>query len=101
MQSARAAERAADLITTDGFFYVMHDDQSCVRGIAQAEQSLAEGSHGARIVFVLIVSRVQGVENDYIGFGGTDRAQEVIQPARCAEQMAGGFGVDEEIGIGC
>jgi hypothetical protein len=30
----------------------------------------------------------------------TDGAKEVIQAAWRAEQMAGGFGVDEQIGIG-
>ena len=100
MKSAGAAEGAADLITADGFSDVMNDNQSGVGSIAQTEQRLAERGHGTRIVFVLIVGGVQRVENDHVGFGGTDRRQEVIQAPRCAEQMAGGFGVDEEIGIG-
>ena len=66
MQSAGAAKGAADLVTADGFADMVHHDESGAGGIAQAQQRLAQGGHGAGIIFILIVRGVNvRVENGY------------------------------------
>ena len=70
MQRAGTAKGAADLVTADRFAHVMNHDQRGARGIAQAEQTLAERSHGARVVLVLIVGGVERVQHDDLGSGG-------------------------------
>ena len=57
MQRAGAAESAANLVAADRFADMMHHHERGARSVAQAQQRLAQGRHGARIVFVLIVRR--------------------------------------------
>ena len=66
---ARAAKGAADLVAADGFADVMHDDERGAGGFAQSQQTLAQGRHGTRVVFVLIVRGVERVENNDLGRG--------------------------------
>jgi len=71
MQSAGAAEGAANLVAADGFADMMHHHQSGAGRVPQAQQGLAQRRHGARVVFVLIVGGVEQVENDDFGGGGS------------------------------
>ena len=79
---------------------MMHHDKSGPGSVAQAQQRLAQGSHSARIVLVLIVRGVERVENDDLGGGGPRGGHEVIQALRGAERMAGGARVHQKILIG-
>jgi hypothetical protein len=54
----------------------------------------------ARVIFVLIASRVQGIQNDHISGSGARGGKEVIQPMSTAQQVPGGTGVDAEIIVG-
>src|SRR6202521_1210055 len=78
----------------------MHHDERRLGSIAQAQQGLAQRRHGARVVFILIVSGVKRVQDDDFGGGSLSGGEEVIQSLRRAEQMAGGVGVDQEVEIG-
>ena len=97
MQCAGATKGTADLVTRDGFADMMHDDESGPRSIAQTQQRLAQSRHGTRIVFVLIVSGVKRVQDDNLGGGGLGRQEKVVHPLGCAEQMAGGTGIDQKM----
>src|SRR5258708_18367030 len=99
MQRAGAAEGAADLVAANGFADMVHYNQSGPGSVAQAQQRLAESRHGAGIVFVLIVSGVERVEDDHLGGGGLGGGEEVIHSLGCAEQMTGSAGVDQEVEI--
>ena len=57
----------------------MHDHQSRMGGVAQTEERLTEGGHGAGVIFILIVSRVERVEHDDFGSSGAGSNYEVIQ----------------------
>ena len=46
---------------------------AALRSIAQAQQALAQRRHGARIVFILIVSGVERVQHDDLGGGAAGR----------------------------
>ena len=48
-------------------FDMVDNNQGRLGSIAQPDQSLTESGHGARIVFVLIVSRVERIDDDNIG----------------------------------
>jgi hypothetical protein len=61
MQGARAAKGAADFFSGDGLAHVVDHDESSMGCVVQAEQGLAESCHGARVVFVLIVGRVERI----------------------------------------
>jgi hypothetical protein len=50
--------------------------------------------HGAGIVLILIVSRVQRIQNNDFGGGGLGGGDEVVQALGCTEQMTGGAGID-------
>src|SRR6266478_279649 len=100
MQSAGAAEGAANLVAADRFADMMHYDESGAGSVAQAQQRLAQGRHGARIVFVLIVRGVERVENNDLGGGGPRGGHKVVQALRGAEQMAGGARVYQKMLIG-
>src|SRR5260370_31164386 len=99
MQRAGAAEGAANLVAADGFADMVHYNQSGPGSVAQAQQRLAESRHGAGIVFVLIVSGVERVEDDHLGGGGLGGGEEVIHSLGCAEPMTGSAGVDQEVAI--
>src|SRR6266446_10368146 len=88
MQSAGATKGAADLVPADGFADMVHDNESGAGGIAQAQQRLAQGGHGAGIVFILIVRGVERVENQDLSGSGSRCGNKVIQTLRGAEQMA-------------
>jgi hypothetical protein len=45
----------------------VHHDEKGAGGIAQVQQGLAQGRHGAGIIFVLIVRGVERVENQDLG----------------------------------
>jgi len=47
------------------------------------------------------VSGVERVEEDDLGGGSLSGGEEVIHSLGCAEQMAGGASVDEQVLIGC
>ena len=100
MESGRAAESTAEFVASGGFADVMDDDESGVGLVAEAEQGLAKSGHGAGVVFVLIVSGVERVDDKDFGLDRTGGVKEVIQAGGGAEQMAAGAGVDKEIGIG-
>lgn len=100
MEGAGATKGAADLETRDRFADMMHHDERSFGSIAQAQQGLAQRRHGAGVVFVLIVSGVERVEDDDLGGGSLSGGEEVIHSLRCAEQMAGGASVDEQVLIG-
>jgi hypothetical protein len=68
--------------------------------IAQPQEALAQRRHQTRIVFVLVVSGVQRVEHDYLGGGLTGGVEKVIQSLRCAEQIAAGARVHQQVLIG-
>ena len=97
MQRAGATKGAADLVTRDGFADMMHHDERGPRSIAQTQQRLAQRRHGARVVFVLIVSGVKRVQDDDLGGGGLRGGEKVIHPLGRAEQMAGRAGIDQKI----
>jgi hypothetical protein len=78
---------------------MVHDHQSGAGSVAQVQQRLAQGRHGARIVFILIVSGVERVEDDDLGSGSLGSGEEVIRSLGCAEQMAGSAGVDQKVEI--
>ena len=42
---------------------------------------------------------VQRIENDYFRCGGLSRGQKVVEALRCAEEMAGGASIDEQVRI--
>src|SRR5215471_6375578 len=67
VQGAGAAEGAADLVATDGFSHVMDHDEGGAGSFAQAQQTLAQGRHGAGVVFILIVGGVERVQEDDVG----------------------------------
>src|SRR6516164_7739764 len=81
-------------------FEMVDNNQGRLGSITQADQSLTESGHGARIVFVLIVSGVERIDDDDIGTNGTGRLKEVIQAGCGTEHMARDAGVDEEIRVG-
>src|SRR5689334_12152329 len=97
MQSTGAAEGTADLVTANGFAYVVDHDQRGAGSLAQPQQALAKGGHGAGVVFILIVGGIQRVQDDDLRGGRLRRRQEVLQSLRCAEQMSGGAGIDEKV----
>src|SRR5260370_42430106 len=99
MQRAGAAEGAADLVAANGFADMVHYNQSGPGSVAQAQQRLAESRHGAGIVFVLIVSGVERVEDDHLGGGGLGGSGEVVHYLWARERFAGIAGVHEEGGI--
>src|SRR5229473_8238703 len=99
MQRAGAAEGAANLVAADRFADMVHDHQSGAGSVAQVQQRLAQSRHGARIVFILIVSGVERVEDDDLGGGNLGGGEEVIHSLGCAEQMTGSAGVDQEVEI--
>jgi hypothetical protein len=68
----------------------MHDYESRFGSIAQPQQALAQGRHRTRIVFVLVVGRVQRVEHDHLGGSLTGGEEKVIESLRCAQQIAAG-----------
>ena len=79
---------------------MVHHHQRGAGSIAQTQQRLAQGGHGARIVFVLIVRGVERVENNDFGGGGARGGHKVIQTLGGAEQMAGGARVYQKMLIG-
>src|SRR5713226_2307064 len=79
---------------------MVYDDESSAGGIAQAQQRLAQGGHGAGIVFIMIVRGVERVENQDIGCSGPRGGYKVIQTVRGGEQMARGARIHEEMVIG-
>ena len=97
VQRAGAAEGAADLVTADRFAHVVDDDQRSARSFSQTQQALAQSGHGAGVVFVLIVCRVQRVQDDDLGRSGACGGEEVIQALGCAEQVAGGACIHEQV----
>src|SRR5438093_1883424 len=100
MQSAGAAESAADFIAASGFAHMMHDDERGSRGIAQPEQRLTKSRHRARIIFILVMRGVERIEDDDLGFSRTSGSEEVIQAGRGTEQMNHGTRIDEQIRVG-
>src|SRR2546428_13109963 len=100
MQSAGAAESAADFITAGGFADMMHHDESGSRGIAQPEQRLTKSRQGARVVFILIMGRVERIEDDDLRFSRTCGSEEVIQAGRGTEQMIHLTRIAEQIRVG-
>ena len=76
---------------------MMDYDERRPRGIAQAQQGLAQCRHGASVVFILIVSRVERVQDDDLGGSGLGGGEEMVHSLGCAEQMAGSAGVDQEM----
>jgi hypothetical protein len=84
MECTGPAKGAADFFSGDGLADVVHNNQSRMGGIAQTEQSLTESRHGAGVVFILIVSRVERVQDDHLGGGSLGGGEEVIQSLECA-----------------
>jgi hypothetical protein len=82
VQRRRAAEGAADLIAADGLAHMMHHNQRRSRGIAQPQQALAQRGHGARVVLILIVGEIQGIQNDHFGRGLACGYEKMIQALR-------------------
>src|SRR5205807_3323146 len=82
------------------FADMVHHDESGAGGIAQTQQRLAQGGHGAGIVFILIVCGVERVENQDLGVSRPCGGDKVIQTLRGAEQMACGARVHEKMLIG-
>ena len=101
VQRPAAAEGAADLIAADGLAQVVNDDQGGLGYVAQPQQCLAESSHGARVIFILIVSGVERIQNNDLRGGGLGRGQKVVEPLGAAEEMTGGASIDEQVGIRC
>src|SRR5207245_9725917 len=97
MQSAGAAESAANLVTADGFADMMHHDQSGAGSVAQPQKGLTQSRHGARIVFVLIVRGVERVENNDFGGGGPRGGHKMIPTLHGAEQVTGGARVHQKV----
>ena len=77
MKCTGTAKGAADFFSGNGLAHVVHNDESSMGGVAQTEQRLAEGSHGAGVVFILIVSGVERIEHDDFGSGGAGGKYEV------------------------
>ena len=100
VKSGRAAEGAAEFMTAGGFSDVMDNDESRLGGVAQADEGLAESGHGAGVVFILVMSGVEGIDDNDIGLNRTGGVEEVIKAGGGAEQMTRDAGVDEEIGVG-
>src|SRR5207249_11761294 len=100
MKSRRAAESAAQFMTARGLADMMDDDEGGPGRIAQADQGLTESRHGACVVFILVVSGIERIDDDDIGLNRTRRVQEVIQTGGGAEHMAGDAGIDKEVRIG-
>src|SRR2546426_1564333 len=86
-----AAGRLADMVD---------NDESGLRRIAQPDQGLTKSGHGAGIVFILVVSGVERIDDDDIGLDGTRGLEEVIQAGGGTEHMSGDSRVNKEIGIG-
>ena len=78
----------------------MDDDESGLGRIAQPNQGLTESGHGAGVVFILVVSGVERIDDNDIGLNRTRRVKEVIQAGGGAEHMSRDAGIDKEIGIG-
>src|SRR5215469_15947799 len=97
MECTGTAKGAADFFTGNGLAHVVHNDESSMGGVAQTEQCLAESGHGAGVVFILIVSRVEGIEHDDFGSGGAGGKYEVIETLGCTEQMSGGSCIDQQV----
>jgi hypothetical protein len=70
---------------------------NAAREASQAQQALAESRHGARVVFILIVGGIERVQDNDLRDGCLRRREEVLHPLRCAEQMAGGACIDEQV----
>jgi hypothetical protein len=81
-------------------FDMVDNNERGVGIIAQPDQSLAKSRHGARVVFILIVSGVKRIDDDDVGLNGTGGLKEVIQAGRGTEHVTGGTRIDEEIGVG-
>ncbi len=79
---------------------MMHYDERDLGSLTQLEQALAQRRHGARIVLILIVRRVQRIEDNDLGGGRSRSVEEVIQSLRGTEQMAGGACIDQQILVG-
>ena len=99
MECTGTAKGAADFVSGNGLSNMVDNDESRVRCIAQAEQCLAESRHGARIVFILIVSGVERIEHDDFGSGGAGSDYEVIETLRCTEQMSCGPRIHQQVMI--
>src|ERR1700674_2974012 len=78
---------------------MVDNDESGLGRITQPDQGLAESGHGAGVVFILVVSGVERIDDDDIGLNRTCRVEEEIQAGGGTEHMARDAGIDKESGI--
>src|SRR5215470_8965419 len=97
MQRTGATKGATDFLPADRFADMMHHDESGLGSIPQAQQGLAQSRHGAGIVFILIMSGVERIQDDDFGGGGLRRGQEVLQSLRSTQQMSSGSSIDQQM----
>src|SRR3989449_10982018 len=85
-----AAGRLADMVD---------NDESGLRRIAEPDQGLTESGHGAGVVFILVVSGVERIDDDDVGLNRACGVQEVIEAGRGTEHMARDARIEKEIVI--
>jgi hypothetical protein len=100
VQCGGATKGGSDLISVDGLSDMMHDDERGLGSFSQPQQGLAQSGHGSGVVFILIVSGVERVQDDDLRVGGAGGRQEMIESVGGVEQMSLGLGVDEQVLIG-
>jgi len=99
-QKGKPAKGAADLFTADRFAHVMHHDERGLGSIAQPQQALTQRRHRTGIVLILVVGGVQRVEHDHLRGDLTGGVEKVIESLRCAQQIAGGTRIHQQVQIG-
>jgi hypothetical protein len=75
-------------VPADRFSHMVDDDESGAGSIAQPQQGLAQRSHGAGIVLILIVRGIERIEDDDFSGCGTRRGEEMIQLSMTAKNGA-------------
>src|SRR5260370_20494631 len=99
MKSGRAAESAAEFIAARRLADMMNHDESGLGDIAQPHQRLTQSRHGAGVVFILVMSGVERIDDDDLGLNRARGSKEVIQSGGGAEHMAGDAGGGEGIWV--
>jgi hypothetical protein len=85
VQSRRSAEGAAHFIASDRLADMMHYDQCGFGGFAQSQQALTQRGHRAGIILVLIMRRVQRVQDNHFGGSRAGRLEKMAEALRRAE----------------
>jgi hypothetical protein len=84
----------------DRFSDMVDNHKGGAGSIAQPQQGLTQRCHRACIVFILIVRRIERVENNDVGGCGPCRCHEMIQPLCGTEEMSDSARVHQEMLIG-